>query len=207
MVHFQGHGDEAARGKLSKLVKAAKRLGASDAAIILSSDIVVDNDLANLCNADPPCENYGMSTSCPPHVSGPSGFRTWQKNSRHSIVVRINVPQAIMFSDERHEVMRLLHEIVAGVEKMAIEMGFSDSKAFAGGSCKEIFCPEHVACRVLSGEGKCRNPQFARPSMSGFGINVTELMKSAGWPAKKIIHKKDSEAESMAWIAGLILLR
>ncbi len=204
--NLQGHRNKPVRGKLAKLIQAAKRWGASDAVIMLSSGIVVDNSLANLCHADPPCENFGMSANCPPHVSGPSGFRVWQKDSEYSIVVRIDVPQVVMFSDERCEVMRLLHEVVAGVEKIAIEEGFINSKAFAGGCCKDIFCHEHVSCHVLSG-GNCRNPQLARPSMSGFGINVTELMKSAGWPSKMLTGKYSAETESMTWIAGLILLR
>jgi hypothetical protein len=40
-----------------------------------------------------------------------------------------------MFSNERKDVMRLLHQIVATVEQKAIELGFGKSKAFAGGSC------------------------------------------------------------------------
>ena len=58
---------------LKELVRLARSLGASDAQIISSGAVVVENDLANLCR-EPQCENYGLSLSCPPHVSGPSGF-------------------------------------------------------------------------------------------------------------------------------------
>jgi len=192
--------------ELNNLVQTAIRLGASDAGIIPSADIVVDDDLAKLCNGDPPCENYGLAPSCPPHVSGPAGFRNWQKASRYAIVVRIDIPTAIMFSSERREVMQLLHEIVASVEMEASGMGYNDSKAFAGGSCKKIFCREHAQCRVLAEPGECRNPQSARPSMSGFGINVSELLQSAGWPGKMASPKEASDSESMTWVAGLIVL-
>ena len=50
----------------------------------------------------------------------------------------IELPASVMFSDERKGVMQLLHQIVAAVEQKAIEMGFENSKAFAGGSCKEV---------------------------------------------------------------------
>jgi len=162
--------------------------------------------LANLCKGDPQCENYGLAPSCPPHVPGPSGFPEWQKESDYSIVVRIDVPTAVMFSHERREVMRLLHEIVAGVEQKAVGMGCGGSKAFAGGSCKKIFGHDHATCRVLSKQAECRNPLAARPSMSGFGINVAKLMQSAGWPAKKAIHENASDMESMTWVAGLIII-
>ena len=191
---------------LMRLVQGAKRAGAGDASIIPSADIVVENDLANLCRSVPRCENYGMSPSCPPHVPGPPGFRIWQKQSEYSIVVRLDVPKTVMFSEECQAIMRLLHEIVSKVEKMACEMGYGDSKAFAGGSCRKIFCRGYSTCRVLAAKGECRNPNSARPSMSGFGINVSELMKTAGWPAKKLIHEKTNEKDSMTWIAGLVVL-
>ena len=191
---------------LSELIHMAKRLGASDARIILSEDIEINVDLAALCNGDHPCSNYGLSSSCPPHVPGPSRFQQWKDSSKYSIVVRIDVPSVVMFSEERHEVMQLLHEIVAGIELQAVEMGYNGSKAFAGGSCKEIFCREHAVCQVISKHGECRNPLYARPSMSGFGINVAKLMQSAGWPVKKQILEDKSDTESMTWVAGLILL-
>jgi predicted metal-binding protein len=89
------------------LVLTAIRLGASDAGIISSADISVENDLANLCKGNPQCENYGLAPSCPPHVAGPSVFRQWRKKSQYSIVVRMDVPSAAMFSDERREIMQV----------------------------------------------------------------------------------------------------
>jgi len=191
---------------LGELIHMAKRLRASDAGIILSADIEINEDLAALCNGDHPCSNYGLSFSCPPHVPGPSRFLQWKNSSKYSIVVRIDVPSVVMFSEERHEVMQLLHEIVAGIELKAVDLGYKGSKAFAGGSCKEIFCREHAACQVISKHGKCRKPLHARPSMSGFGINVAKLMQSAGWPVKKQILEDKSDTQSMTWVAGLILL-
>jgi len=192
--------------ELDILVRAAIGLGASDAEIIPSAAIVVEEELAGLCGGDTRCENYGLAPSCPPHVSGPSGFRKWQKESRYSIAVRIDVPTSVMFSDERREIMQLLHEIVAGVEKKAACMGHKGTKAFAGGSCKNIFCRDHTICRVLSKQGECRNPQSARPSMSGFGINVSKLMHSAGWSLEKATQEQASDEESMTWVAGLVVI-
>ncbi|MBW1815469.1 MAG: hypothetical protein JRJ39_18115 [Deltaproteobacteria bacterium] len=85
-------------------------------------------------------------------------------------------------------------------------MGYTDSKAFAGGSCKIIFCYNHLECRRLSKNGKCRNPQNARPSMSGFGINVSNLIKKCGWPVNINGREAESDAEKMSWVAGLIML-
>jgi predicted metal-binding protein len=102
--------------------------------------------------------------------------------------------------------MRLLHEVVAAIEQAAVGMGYHHSKAFAGGSCKKIFCRDHSGCRIVSEDGECRYPQYARPSMSGFGINVSALMKVCGWPADINAREAESSPDSMSWVAGLIMV-
>jgi len=190
---------------LMKFIRLACSLGASDAKIISPDDISVENGLADLCS-ESQCENYGLSPSCPPNVSGPSGFRKLQKFVRCALVLRISVPTAVLFSDERREIMRLLHEVTAKTEQAAVKAGYHRSKAFAGGSCKKIFCHDQTDCRLLSKDSECRYPQYARPSMSGFGINVSALMKVCGWTADINIHESETDTDSMSWVAGLILI-
>ncbi|MBI9084949.1 MAG: DUF2284 domain-containing protein [Desulfobacterales bacterium] len=191
--------------KTEELLQLAVSLGASDARAIDAGQICVEDALARHC-LKPRCENFGLSPSCPPHVSGPAGFRKLQEKLEHAIVVRIVLPSAVLFSAERREVMGLLHQIVAGIEREAVEMGYVDSKGFAGGSCKTIFCHDHDACRRLSEDGQCRHPESARPSMSGFGINVSQLMQTCGWPAKINVRRAESDPEAMTWVAGLVLI-
>lgn len=189
---------------VDNLTNLAIQLGASGAKVIASCDIIAEENLAALCSGNPPCEQFSRAPSCPPHVAGPSGFRLWQKDSEQAIVVKIDIPSSVMFSEECREVMQLLHEIVAKVEQQAKKSGFDNARAFAGGSCKTIWCSSHNECPVLSDGGECRNPELARPSMSGFGINVMKLMKSAGWSGEKAV--KMAEADTISWVAGLILL-
>ena len=187
------------------LVRLSISLGASDARRIASRDIVVEEGLARLCR-EPQCENYALSPSCPPHVGGPSEFRRLQTHLKDAIVIRIDVPAASLFSDEKREIMRLLHEIVAGIELEARKMGYGESRAFAGGSCKKIFCYNHSECRRVMEDGECRYPDTARPSMSGFGIHVSELMSSCGWPNDIRVQETDATEGSMSWVAGLVLI-
>ena len=194
------------RQQLARLTREAKRLGATSAAIILSEDIQVKDNLAALCNGDYTCPNYGLAASCPPYVKGPVEFRKWQAESKYSVTVKIEVPASAMFSDERKEVMQLLHQIVAAVEQKAVEAGFVKSKAFAGGSCKELFCEDQEACCVVAENKTCRHIEVARPSMSGFGIDVTRLMQSCGWSAPKAEQSNVSDQNATSWVAGLILL-
>ena len=190
---------------LEKLTQLACQLGASDAKAISTTKISVEDSLANLCR-EPGCENYGLSASCPPYVAGPDGFRKFLKTFDHAVVFKIDVPSEILLSDERRDIFRLLHEIASNIEQSAIEMGFHDSNAYAGGSCKQIFCRELPDCRVLAENGECRNPLFARPSMSGFGINVLKLKKAAGWMSRKISQDIDPDTVSMETVCGLILI-
>lgn len=189
---------------LTALIARVRRWGAADAAVVPAAVVVVDDDLARCCWA-PRCENYGRSAGCPPHVSGPSGFRRLLKDYRLALAVRIDVPASALLSSERDAVMAMLHDIVADVERTAVEIRFPGARAFAGGACKRIFCGAHTECRVLSGKGTCRNPDRARPSMSGFGIDVSRLMQAAGWPGDYLGSPKATE-DGMSWIAGLVLI-
>ena len=193
------------RAVLNRLTQRACQLGASDAGAISTTEISVEEDLANLCR-EPGCENYGLSASCPPYVAGPDGFRKLLNTFKYAVVFKIDVPSEILFSDERRDIFRLLHEIAASIEQSAIDMGFHDSNAYAGGSCKQIFCRDHPDCRVLAENGKCRNPLFARPSMSGFGINVLKLKKAAGWMSNKTPRDTDPDTVSMETVCALVLI-
>lgn len=191
---------------LERLTQEAQKLGATSSAIIASKDINIKDDLAALCNGEYTCPNYGLAASCPPNVEGPVGFKKWQAHSEYSITVKIELPTSVMFSDERNDVMKLLHQIVAAVELKAIESGLKKSKGFAGGSCKELFCEDQENCNVVTENKPCRHIESARPSMSGFGIDVTLLMKSSGWSAPIADKSNITDKDGTSWVAGLILL-
>ena len=171
--------------QLKELTELACRLGMSNATVISASEILIEEELAKLCR-EPQCENYGLSASCPPHVGGPSGFRKLLDDFEHAVVFRIEVPSEVLLSSDRREVFRALHEIAVRIEHAAVDMGYRNSRAYAGGSCKRIFCQDYTFCRVLKEGGECRNPDRARPSMSGFGINVSKLIEAAGWTMKML---------------------
>ena len=188
-----------------KLLQCATDSGASKAVILPVSDITIEDALADMC-LEPKCENYGLSKSCPPNVSGPSGFRDKLKECHQALFFKIDVPANLLFSSDRREIFQLLHEIAADIEQTAVSLGYNKAKAFAGGSCKNIFCHEFAECAVLSAKGKCRHPSSARQSMSGFGINVSKLMGKAGWPVKKAIMDSASTSEKMSHVCGLVLV-
>jgi predicted metal-binding protein len=186
------------------LTAKALQLGASAAAVIAVDRIVIEEGLASLCRK-PRCENFGLSASCPPHVQGPAKFREWMQASTGAVFFKIEVPSSSLFSDDRREIMGLLHDIAAQIEQHAIEIGYANSKAFAGGSCKMIFCRERSNCAALANE-KCRNPAIARPSMSGFGVNVGKLIEASWWGKGGLQSGGAGKHGSFAALYGLVLI-
>jgi predicted metal-binding protein len=183
----------------------AYELGVSDAAIISVNDIIVDISLADKCQ-EPRCDYYGLSKNCPPNTSGPAGIKKILETFSQAIFLKIDVPSNILYSSENREIFQLLHEISAKLERTAVKFGFTNAQAYAGGSCKRIFCYNNNECLALSEKHKCRNFKYARPSMSGFGINVAKLFETTGWTMTWITGNNDSTETKMGSVCGLVLI-
>ena len=190
---------------LARLIDLAIGQGVTAAASIDASEVVVREELAAMC-AEPRCESYGLSAGCPPHVAGPGGMRELLASVPRAIVFKLDVPTAVLLSDERREVFRLLHESAAAIERAAVAMGYGASRAFVGGSCKVLFCDDEASCAVISGAGDCRHPDRARPSMSGQGVDVQRLMASAGWEMRKVTAATKAVEGDTSPIVGLVLI-
>jgi len=190
---------------LEPLIQLAISLGATETQILSSDKIIVEDQLALKC-VEPKCENYGLSFSCPPYVEGPAFFRELIKSHPQALVIRLVVPAFMLLSWERFGVGKVLHELVASVELEAIKLGCTKSSGFAGGSCKELFCQDHLSCRRVKENGPCRHPDLARPSMSGYGIDVFQLIKSCGWETN--LNKEDQlpTDKQFSWVAGLVMI-
>ena len=190
---------------LDQLIHLAISLGASEAHILSSDKIIVNDQLARKC-IEPKCENYGLSYSCPPYVEGPAPFRELIKTHPRALVIRLVIPSSMLLSWEWLNLGRVLHELVATVELEARKIGYAKSSGFAGGSCKELFCQDHLSCQRIEGNGPCRHPDLARPSMSGYGIDVFLLVKSCGWETN--LNQEDGlpVSDQLSWVAGLIMI-
>lgn len=187
------------------LIQKAMQEGAHDAAVLEPDRIVVEDRLAALC-ADLKCEGYGQSMSCPPNVSGPSWTRARLKQACLVLAFKFDVPTEILHSSQRWDLFGLLHETAASLERYAKDAGFANSFGLAGGSCKTIFCAGHYQCRVVFEGGPCRNPGSARPSMSGYGINVSDLCHKLGWPMESSTSDASSSHVPTALLAGMVVV-
>jgi len=191
---------------LQTLSIEACRAGATAAVIIAAEDIPVEPELADRCR-HPRCENYGLSIGCPPHVAGPQAFRRLLCDYSHALFFRIDVAAVMLYSSDNRQLFQTLHAVTAEIERLAVGLGFVTARGYAGDSCKRLFCLDEKECLALTDAGTCRHPQIARPSMSGFGINVGALLQKAGW--EKRMGKLDggqSGDEEIVSVCGLVLL-
>jgi predicted metal-binding protein len=192
-------------GDLRELMDLAVALGATEAVVVEPSSIVVREELAAMCER-PRCEAFGLSPLCPPHVSGPARFREMTAGSEAAIVFRLDVPTEILLGGRPRDVMALLQEISATLEERAVEMGWTGSRGFAGGSCFRIFCQKEGDCPPLDGTGPCRHPHAARPSLSGYGVDVGRLMSLAGLRGARAGRDADPALQPTSPLVGLVLL-
>jgi len=189
---------------LYTLLAYGQQAGATATAIIPPESVVVEERLAALCR-QPKCPFWGQSMSCPPHTGGPSTMKKKLQSVRHVLVIRLEIQACSLLGEDRPQVLRLLHETVACIEQKAEELGFLRPLGFAGGSCKSSFCAAHPDCSALKKNGNCRYPDQARPSLSGYGVNVGKLMEAAGWSGTLFSGKTD-DPDALSWVAGLVLL-
>lgn len=190
---------------LQDLIQKAFELGATDARIIFAQSIVVEDRFAAMC-ATPQCPGYGLAPHCPPHAMKPAEFRNTLNQYEHVLVFKIDTPTEILLGDGRFDVAKLIHEIAAGIELRARNKGFTNSRGFAAGSCKMIFCKEHAKCIVLDKNEDCRFPGKARTSLSGLGVNFLELSKTLGWQLEIITKDTKSEDVPMGMMSGMVLI-
>jgi predicted metal-binding protein len=187
------------------LIQQALALGAHGAATISPDQVPIQDHLADLC-AELKCDGYGQSMSCPPQVAGPAWFRSRLAQSALVLAFKFDVPTQILHSSQRWDLFGLLHQTAAGLEDIARQAGFESSFSLAGGSCKNIFCSSHYQCQVLSAGGPCRNPDSARPSMSGYGVNVKDLAGVLNWPMESTVSDPTAGQTLTALLAGMVVV-
>lgn len=190
------------RETLEQVREKAIELGASAASVIDASDIVVDPLFVRMCEP-PKCEGYGKGANCPPNVMSAEEFEGLISGYERAVAFKIDAPMAMLMEPEhRYKVIGILQETTARLERFAREQGFENARGFAGGSCRFAFCAVEPYCEVLEGTGECRNPEVARPSLSGVGVNFQLLNRKLGWVGSG----EGPDGQPVGSMMGLVLL-
>jgi predicted metal-binding protein len=163
---------------------AVERLGATDAKIITTDLVLIDERVRMKCSY-PKCMFYGTNAHCPPHAMDLGEVRKVVGKYRYGIFTRVNVPtdqfagQAVVRNGTRAGFLQT-HDLVTKIESAAFYDGYHLALGFACGPCKSIFCPAEP-CSALPTGGGCRHPSRARGSMECVGMDVFTMAARAGW--------------------------
>jgi len=195
--------------ELRQLVASARRLGATDAKIVGTEDIVVDKRVRLKC-AIPVCADYGRHLLCPPNVMSVDEFSGIVRLYRRAVILQVeadvdssdksrehlnkHVCKGLEISTKTANWEKKLHRLVNRVETLAFKQGFYLAAGLIGGNC--CLCRQ---CVVPQSGEPCRHPFEARPSMEAMGIDVVKTCEKAGLPLNLSSKKK------VRW-TGLVLL-
>jgi predicted metal-binding protein len=170
---------------LEKYRQRALELGATDAKIITTDMIVIDERVRAKC-IYPKCRHYGTNAQCPPYAMELDMVRKIVKNFRYAIFTRLEVPSEETAGREARKKRLFVpanmktHELVSKIEAEAFFDGYHLALGFACGPCKVLFCPNQDCTALIPSQG-CRHPLRARSSMEGVGMDVFTLATKVGW--------------------------
>jgi predicted metal-binding protein len=171
---------------LEKYRHQAIELGATDAKIITTDQVLIDERVRAKC-IYPKCFRYGTNANCPPYAMSLDETKILVGKFRYAIFIMLKVPsEAIAGKGVRDKKLtapyrKKLAEITAKIEAEAFYDGHYFAVAFGNGSCKTLFCPETDCQALMPGKG-CRHGLKSRSSMEAVGMDVFAMATKVGWP-------------------------
>ena len=202
--------------KFNFLKDLALELGATEAKIVPTNEIVVENRVVLKCRIG--CNKYGKTLMCPPYAPSVEEFRKSLNEYNYALVFKIKsqaeaTPEIAKLLSKKQDdpnltpkmkkqlkyfwdswktdKKELLQKIIS-LEKAATTKGYTLALGFTTGSC--VICDE---CNIK--ERICLHPTEARYSAQAVGINVLQTLENAGMPIS-VPFKKNPES------FGLILI-
>ncbi len=183
--------------KFQFLVKLALENGASDAKIIPTGKVIVEDRVVLKCKVG--CNNYGKTLACPPYTPSAEEFRkivseysfamfmkfTSNAHAEPEVLAKLMVAETDptvskeikekaekFWQDWKNDKRKMLQSVV-DLEKAAMNKGYSLAISFVSGHCQ--------LCEKCNTETRiCRNPNLARWSEDAVGVNVKKTAVNAG---------------------------
>lgn len=201
--------EKARKLDLERYLEKALSLGASQAKIVSTKDIPVDDRVRLKCRI-PRCFGYGTCAHCPPHALKPEELRQHLKDYEKAVFFIKEVPSEIIIRDratikERITAYMDVFNIVNEIESMAFHDGHYLAFGLGAGSCRHSLCSQHKTCRALEGD-RCRHSLRARPSMEAVGIDVYQMVAKAGWDIYPIGSSVAANEVPKGTLAGIIIV-
>ena len=170
---------------LEKYRQRAIELGATDAKIITTDMVLIDERVRAKC-IYPLCSRYGTNVNCPPYAMDLDLVRRIVNNFHHAIFIHIEAPSEEIAGREALDKKLFIrsriinYEVVSKIEAEAFYDGYHLALGFAGGACLDVLCPGSECSALVPGQG-CRHRLKARGSMEGVGIDAFTMAAKVGW--------------------------
>ena len=157
-----------------KLTDAALGMGAFKASVISTCNIVTDHIFRDICLSNS-CGMCGKCYMCPPDVGDIEVLIAEIKNYDYALVYQtVNELEDSFDIEGMREAKKRFYPISQGLKGVFVDAGIGQVLHLGAGGCG--VCSK---CAKQTGE-PCRFPELAMPSLEAYGINVSELAKSAG---------------------------
>lgn len=195
---------------LERYRKMAISLGATDAKILTTDKIVIDERVLAKCEY-PKCPFYGTSANCPPYTMGPDLARKIVQRFEYAVFSRLEVPSTKVAGYEARDKkwdrpsQIKNREIVSKIESEAFFDGYYLAMGFADGPCKKAFCPDKECTALIAGQS-CSHPLRSRPAMEGVGMDVFAMATKVGWDVYPVAASLTPDLVPFGSKFGLILI-
>src|SRR5574340_602222 len=195
---------------LEKYRLKALELGATQAAVIKTADIPVDERVTLKCQV-PRCFGYGAGAHCPPNTMQPAELREILKKYHWAVVFTMEVPPEVIVRNkatikERVAAYQKIYKMVSEVESQAFYDGHYLAFGFGAGSCRHTFCGQEESCAAMEGK-RCRVSLRSRPSMEAVGIDLYQLVARQGWDIYPIGSSARPEDMPKGVLAGIVIVQ
>jgi predicted metal-binding protein len=170
--------DDILRADLDRYIRRAIELGATDAKVITSTDVIIDERVRAKCSY-PMCSSYGTNVNCPPYAPSLDQVRRLVNAFCYGVFVKLDAPFEEQLNAWRDTNLRN-HEIISRIEADAFYDGYYLAVGFGGRACKNVFCPD-LECSALATGQACRYPLKSRPTAHAMGMDLFKMATRLGW--------------------------
>lgn len=204
-------GPSKVKSDVERFQRMAIELGAEDAVVVSSDEIVVDERVRAKC-IYPKCGFYGTNINCPPHASDLDFTRALIARYQYGILFCVKGdpkdfvgPDFLERVGGRNHAKTILHTVCSEVESRAFYEGYPFALALGQGPCKSFWCPDQP-CAALEPGGKCRFALKARTSMEAIGIDAFTMAANVGWAIYPCGERAEPDRVPQVLLMGLILI-
>lgn len=157
-----------------EIISSALLKGATRANIIEASAIKTDRAFRDMCAAND-CGAYGKCYMCPPDVGDIEELMADIQKYKYALVYQIVSELEDSFDYEGMvAAKKRTYPLAQSLRPLFVGLGLPHVLHLGAGGCGVC-----ESCAKRTGE-PCRAPELAMPSLEAYGINVSELAKSAG---------------------------